>query len=316
MIYRRLGRTGIHISLVSLGTGGYNRLGQTKGVPERDIHRFIHYALDLGVNHFDTAVPPSYEDSELILGRALVDIPRDRYTLSTKFAVVDDNGQTIPATEIEQHVENSLRNMKVDELDILLLGGALMGHDYDHIANDMRPTLEKLLAAGKIRHIGSSENSSDDGGHTWLERAVEDGIIEAVMVAYNLMNQSAERTVFPGCRKNDVGAMGIYTVRNAFSVPGRLSEIVGELKGHGFIGDEVDTDDPLGWLLDGDEPSLASAAYRFSAANDAISTVVTGTIDSDHLAANVACVENPPLAEEKVTRLRELFGHLDVSIGN
>ena len=312
-----MGRTEIDVSLLSLGSGGYNRLGQAKGVPESEMHRFIHLAIDLGINHFDSAVPPSYGDSELILGRALAVVARDRYTLSTKFAVMDpDTGTAVSSEQTVKYVENSLVNMQVDELDILLLGGAGMGDDYDRILNEMRPTLERLVRDGKVRHIGSSENSSDDGGHSWLQKAVEDDLIEVVMVSYNMMNQSAERTVFPGCRNNDVGAMGIYTVRNAFSIPSRLCKVVAELKESGLLSDDIPDEDPLGWLLDDEEPSLASTAYRFSLANEEISTIVTGTIDAAHLEANVRSLEKPPLSAEKMARLRELFGHIDVSIGN
>ena len=318
MIYRRMGKTQIQVSLLSLGSGGYNAFGQRKGVPESEIHRLIRRALDLGINHFDTAARPSYLDSELILGRGLKDVPRDRYTLSTKFPVIDPHsGEVATAERVLLYVEDSLRYLQVDELDILLLGGAGSATDYPRVMEQLRPTFERLLREGKVRHLGSSENSSLDGGHSWLNRAVEDDIIEVVMVAYNMMNQSAEKTVFPACLEKGVGAMGIYTVRNAFGAPGRLPEVVAELVEKGLIAaDDVAADDPLGWLLDDDEPSLITAAYRFSAANNAISTVMTGTIDIAHLEANVQTLEKPPLPAEKQERLRELFGHLSVPIGN
>ena len=63
MIYRKLGRTGIDISLISLGSGGQNPFGQNTGIPESEIHNLIHRALDLGINHFDTAARPAYGDS-------------------------------------------------------------------------------------------------------------------------------------------------------------------------------------------------------------------------------------------------------------
>ena len=50
MIYRQLGRTGIDISLLSLGSGGQNPFGQNTGIPESEIHSLIHRALDLGIN--------------------------------------------------------------------------------------------------------------------------------------------------------------------------------------------------------------------------------------------------------------------------
>lgn len=58
MIYRRLGRTELEVSRPGLGSGGHTAFGQRIGMPESDIHRLVHRALDLGINYFDTA-PPS-----------------------------------------------------------------------------------------------------------------------------------------------------------------------------------------------------------------------------------------------------------------
>ena len=244
-------------------------------------------------------------------------MPRDSYTLSTKFAVVDqETGEVISPARATQYVDDSLRYLQVNELDILLLAGASDGNDYSRVLDRLGPTWEQLIREGKVRHLGSSEVSSVDGGHSWLNRVLQSDLMEVVMVAYNMMNQAAERTVFPLCRDKDVGAMGIYTVRNAFSIPGRLEEVVAELKQDGLLSeDSVPAKNPLGWLLDDEEPSLVSAAYRFSAANDAMTTIMTGTIDIAHLEANVRTIEKPPLPVEKQARLRELFGHLAVPVG-
>ena len=317
MIYRRMGRTDLQVSLLSLGSGGYNMFGQRAGVPESEIHRLVRHALDVGVNHFDTAAPPGYGDSELILGRALTGVPRDRYTLSTKFPVVSETGEAIAAARAVQYIEDSLSNMKVNELDMLLLAGDLKREHYPRVVEELLPTLERLLQEGKIRHLGSSEHSALDGSHEWLNRALEDNLIEVAMVAYNMMNQSAEQTVFPLCREKDVGTMGIFTVRNVFSIARRLEEVVAELKDKGLLAEEALPDeDVLGWLLDDEDPSLVAAAYRFSAGNDAISTIMCGTIDIDHLDANITALEKGPLTPDKQARLRELFGHLKDPIGN
>ena len=63
-----------------------------------------------------------------------------------------------------------------------------------------------------------------------MAEAVNDDLIEVVMIAYNIMNQSAEKTVFPRCKENGIGTMGIFTVRNAFSQPHSLTETVIDLK--------------------------------------------------------------------------------------
>tara|TARA_Y100000588_G_scaffold177449_1_gene191451 strand:+ start:13639 stop:14592 length:954 start_codon:yes stop_codon:yes gene_type:complete len=317
MIYRRLGRTDIQISLLSLGSGGHNPFGQGTGVPESEIHRLIHHALDLGINHFDSAVPPSYGDSEMILGRGLKDVSRDSYTLSTKFSVLDEHTREVISEEVlNRTVDNSLRNLQVDELDLFLVAGIQKEDEHIRALNEIRPMLERLLKSGKVRHIGTSEHSGGDGGHAWLETAVGDDLIEVVMVAYNMMNQSAERVVFPMCIEKQIGTMGIFTVRNAFSKPGSLEDTVKRLKQRGLLDEKVPDVNPLGWLLDDEEPSLVSAAYRFSAGNPALSTIMTGTINPDHLEGNVRTIQKPPLPNEKLSRLRDLFGHLSEVVGN
>jgi aryl-alcohol dehydrogenase-like predicted oxidoreductase len=85
MKFRRLGRTGLQVSLVGLGSGGPSALGQASGVPEPQAHRVVRRALDLGINLIDTAA--GYRDSEAILGRALHGVTRERYVLCTKFHV-------------------------------------------------------------------------------------------------------------------------------------------------------------------------------------------------------------------------------------
>ena len=83
MIYRKLGRTGLRVSLASFGTGGPSSFGQAKGMGASEQNALIRRCLDLGVNLFDTS--KNYGDSELILGRALRGVPRDSYHIVTKW---------------------------------------------------------------------------------------------------------------------------------------------------------------------------------------------------------------------------------------
>jgi len=73
MQFRRLGRTGLEVSVLGLGTGGHSRLGQNTGVSEEDVRWLVHYALDSGVNFIDTAA--AYAESEAILGRVFRETP-------------------------------------------------------------------------------------------------------------------------------------------------------------------------------------------------------------------------------------------------
>ena len=83
MEYRTLGRTGLNVSLLSYGTGGYSILGQTAGLTHKQQDALIARALDGGINLFDTS--PQYRQSEDILGRTLAGVARDSYVMVTKW---------------------------------------------------------------------------------------------------------------------------------------------------------------------------------------------------------------------------------------
>ena len=317
MEYRRLGRTDLQVSAIALGSGGPNRFGQLAGVPEADIHRLVHHALDLGINLFDTS--PGYSDSESILGRALAAVPRDRYYLSTKVVIDDEisGERAAPVDRVIASVEASLRRMRVDHIDVLLLAGWPQPGAYREIVEETIPQLRRLQEQGKFRFLSSSEVSAYDGAHAYLTRGLRDDLFDSVMVAYNLINQCAEREVFPLCRERDVGTHVIFAVRRLFPNPVRIGEVLAELERKQIVAaDALPAGDPFAWLLDHDTPDLISAAYKFCAAHPAVSTVMTGTNDIRHLEQNVAAVTGPPLPEEVMQRLRATFLGVTEVVGN
>lgn len=303
---------------MALGTGGPNIFGQ-RGVlrTDREIDALVKGAIDQGINLFDTAPGYGGGRSEELLCHCLQGIPRDKYVLSTKTAVVtkERDGILSPA-EFRESVENSLRRLGTDHLDVLLLAGVLDGGWYNRVTEDLVPEAQRLKAEGKIRFLGASESSSSDGEHLWLSQLLTDDLVDVVMVAYGLLNHSAEGDVFTRCQKRNVGAMVIYAVRRAFSQPARLVEIIRDLKQRGLVAPEVSESNPLGWLLENDEDCLSRVAYWFSASHPAVSTVLTGTTNPRHLRANIAALQSSPIPMDKLERLRELFGHLCEPIGN
>ncbi len=91
MIYRKLGKTGLKSSLLSLGTGGARKLGQTSGLSFQEQKKLIFKAFNLGVNFIDTA--PSYDESDRILGQILKDVSRNTCIISTKWTPREENNE-------------------------------------------------------------------------------------------------------------------------------------------------------------------------------------------------------------------------------
>lgn len=303
-----------------MGTGGAgDPLGQASGVPERDIRKLLHRAFDLGVNCFDTA--PSYMDSECILGRALKGMPRDDVVVSTKITLAGSMPgmaiQIMKPEDIESAVDASLKRLGMDHVDLLLMSVAGPEY-YDYVMNEQMPVLRQLQEKGKVRFLGSSEQSRSDGSHEWMRLLLASDAVDVVMVAYNMINQSARRLVHPVCVENDIGVLNIFTVRNVFRFPERIRETIMDLKERGLINSNgIPADKPLDWLLEDDQTeSFVEAAYRFAAYSEGVTTVMMGTLNIGRLEENIRNILKGPLPEEHIEKLHLLFNEVQEPVGN
>jgi aryl-alcohol dehydrogenase-like predicted oxidoreductase len=321
MEYRRLGRTALSVSLVSLGTGGPSQMGQTEQLAFSDQDALIHRALDLGINVFDTAM--AYGHSEDLLGRALADVARDRYVLATKLTPTrvsreaytttppgDTAADLIAPADVRRLCEESLRRLGTDVIDVYQVHGVTPDL-YPAVVEQLYPALLDLRSAGKIRFIGITERFFQDAAHTMLETAVPSGLWDTVMLKYGILNQAAAQTVLPLCQQHQVGVLNMASVRVKLTRPAELAALLSEWRAQGLLPpDAALGDDPLGWLVHDGVASVIDAGYKFAANQPAISTVLTGTARTQHLASNVDAILSGPLPPADEARLRTLFGHL------
>ena len=312
MQYRRFGRTDLRVSVVGLGSGGPSQLGQKSGVPAAAAIRVVRRALDLGINLLDTSA--AYGESEAILGRALQDVPRDRYVLATKFPPSGreaGKAKLRPAGALTQSLERSLQRLGVDYVDVFQLHG-VAPQAYRPVVERFLPEARRAQEQGKFRFLGISEVYVNDGPHAMLRTALAGNHFDTIMVGYNLLAPGAERVVLPAAQRHDVGVMIMFAVRRALSQPDYLVEIIAKLKDRGLLTpDAVPRDDPLGWLVHDGVESVTSAAYKFAAAHPAVSSVLSGTANIGHLEDNVCSVLGSPLPAADRARVLDLFGHIE-----
>ena len=314
MRYRTLGRTGLKISLLGFGTGGPSNLGQPANMPRSEQTALVHRCLDLGINLFDTA--SAYGHSEEILGFALDGVPRDRYILSTKWAHAPTWSQSgkgeadgtieTDAQVLVRSVENSLRLLCTDYLDILLLHG-LRTNQYDEVVRRFWPELGRLQQAGKVRFIGFSERFIADPRHQTIVHGLQNhpDLWDVMMLKYGILNQYAAKEALPLAQQQGVGVLNMAAVRIKLPRPDQLEALIQDWKQRGLVPeDSLPKRDPLGWLVHDHIRSVIDAGYRFAADHPAVGSVLTGTADLSHLEQNAAAIEGPSLPRRRHRRVR------------
>jgi len=313
MEYTTLGRTGLRVSVAGLGCGGPSRLGLRDNKSEWQCVTLVRQALDLGVNFLDTA---EVYGTEEIVGKAVAAFTRDRVIISTKKKFPLDNPKD-PAGEVRKSLEQSLRLLKTDYIDVYHAHGVEPG-EYAYATTELLPVLTKMRDEGKIRFIGVTEAFVDDMSHRMLRQAVEDGHWDVVMAGFNMLNQSARKEVFSKALEKNVGTLVMFAVRRALSQPKRLREVWAELRKKDLVdGNAGNPDAPLDFLIaDGKASSLVDAAYRFCRHQPGVNVVLSGTGNADHLKENLASLAKPPLPKAVTARLKEIFARVDSVTGN
>ncbi|MBO6561762.1 MAG: NADP(H)-dependent aldo-keto reductase [Nisaea sp.] len=216
MEYRPLGRTDLRVSVICLGTMTYGEQNT-----EAEGHQQMDYALERGVNFFDTAemysVPPraeTYGRTEEVIGTWFkASGKRDKVILATKvvgpgerFAHVRDGKPKFDRKHITQAVEDSLRRLQTDYIDLYQLHWPERSVNtfgklgYTHVEDEVWTPLEEslgvladLVKEGKIRHIGLS-NETPWGAMKCIALAETMGLprVASIQNPYNLLNRSFE----------------------------------------------------------------------------------------------------------------------------
>jgi aryl-alcohol dehydrogenase-like predicted oxidoreductase len=206
MEYRPLGRTGVQVSKLCLGTMMFGAWGNTD---HDDSIRIIHRALDAGINFVDTADVYSAGESEAIVGKAIRTPPsrRDDVVLATKVSVPmddDPNHRGNSRRWIVQEVENSLRRLGTDWIDLYQIHRPDPTTDIDETLG----ALTDLVHQGKVRYIGSSSFSAGqmvEAQWTARERRLERFRTE--QPPYSLLTRGIELDVLPTAQRHGMGIL-------------------------------------------------------------------------------------------------------------
>lgn len=314
MNYRPLGRTGLNVSEVSLGTWAFGSPSIYGAVDSGDAHRAIRGALDAGINFFDTA--PLYGTKEAdgiaeqVLGAAL-GADRDRVTIATKFGRYHSRVHTnelFDGETVTWSVEQSLRRLGTDRLDVLFFHSPT--HP-DKIKDNVWTALEGLKRSGKVRFVGLSCGFIQDTADMTRAWATQ-GRIDVAQIAYSLTYREWEPIIA------DLGRQGVGIVARESLANGFLASVfqrdtvfpAGSLNSRYSreeIVERVDLADRYKALLvRRDVKSLAAAAMRWVLDNPHISLVLSGSKKLEEILDCAAASDATPFSAGELAAARAL----------
>jgi aryl-alcohol dehydrogenase-like predicted oxidoreductase len=299
MRFRRLGDSGLTVSVVGIGCNNFGRRIDLEATRE-----VVHAALDAGVTLFDTA--DIYGESEDFLGEVL-GAARSDIVLATKFGM-DMSGKLGPdwgargsRRYIRKAVESSLRRLRTDWIDL-----------YQMHAPDSATPIEETLAAldelvdeGKVRYVGCSNFSAwqlADAEWTARTKGLERFI--SAQNHYSLIERGVEAELVPACRQYGVGLLPFYPLANGL-LSGKYRR--GEQAPEGtrlvdraeWLDDaRFDQVEALSAYAEERGISLLEVAIGGLAAKHAVASVIAGATKPEQIRANVAAGAWVPSRED------------------
>ncbi|XP_031248936.1 perakine reductase-like [Pistacia vera] len=217
----KLGSQGLEVSKLGFGCSGLTGI-YNDPVPEEEAFSLVKHAFDKGITFFDTADAYGNNANELLVGKALKQLPRDKIQLATKFGVWHQKTGTIicgTPQYVRACCEASLKRLGVEYIDLY----------YQHRVDTSVPIedtvgeLKKLVEEGKIKYIGLSEACPDT-----IRRAHSVHPITALQMEWSLWTRDIEEEIVPLCRKLGIGIVTYSPLARGFFGGKKVVETVPE----------------------------------------------------------------------------------------
>ena len=310
MEYRQLGNSGVRVSVIGLGT---NQFG-SDALPQKEVNNVIDTALDLGINHLDSANSYQNGRSEETLGQALKG-RWDKFVLATKFYFpVGDgpNDRGASRYHLMNAVEASLRRLQSDYIDLYYV------HRWDEttpIEETLR-ALDDLIRMGKVRYVGASAFAAWQLAHANLLAEVRNWRpFTVVQSHYHLLEREVEREVLPYCRAHKVGFIPFFPLAGGFltgkykrgegAPPGSRGERSDYVKQY-MTGTNYDTIEQLITWAEARDHTLNELAHAWLLAQPQVCSVISGATKLEHVLSNVKAADWA-LSAAEVAEINEIL---------
>ena len=287
MEYRQLGKSGLQVSVIGLGTNNFGRRVDAKGTDT-----VVSHALDVGINLVDTSNSYGGTLSEEYIGRALKG-KRDRAIIATKVSSRMGDGPN-QAGNSRQHimteVENSLRRLGTGYIDLYQIHFP----DRNTPIDETLRALDDLVHQGKVRYIGCSNFTAWQVCEAiWTSQTLGVAPFISVQPAYSMLDRRVETELVPFCVQYGLGILPYYPLANGF-LTGKYRR--GEPVPEGTRLAENDRGmftDKMFDLLEGlerfcaeREHTVLELAFAWLLTNPGVSCVIAGATKAEQIVAN------------------------------
>lgn len=301
MEYRVLGKTNLRVSKLGFGAsslgGVFHSFDEHRGIDA------VFTAVDEGINFIDVSPYYGYYKAETVLGKALKDIPREKFILSTKVGRYGEDGHNTwdySAERVTRSVYESMERLHVDFVDILYVHDIEFA-DLNQIANETLPALHRLKEEGVVKHVGCTDLQLEN--LKWIVEHTEPGTVECLLnFCHYCLCDDKLVDFLDFFEENGVGvsnaspfSMGLLTERGVPDWHPAPKPLVKACEQAAQYCKE------MGYPIE-------KLAMQFSVSNPRIASTIFSTTRPENLKNNIAFI-NEPIDWDLVAKVREIIGN-------
>ncbi|MDO8429148.1 MAG: aldo/keto reductase [Candidatus Daviesbacteria bacterium] len=324
MNYRTLGKTGLKVSEIGCGTWQLaNDLNAWVGADLDESLRSLEKFADLGGNFIDTAWIYGYDDSqpsrhpsEELIGKFLKKSgKRDKLVIATKVPPKNMHwpalkgvpiSEVFPGDWIEQCVDDSLRSLGVDSIDLVQF------HVWqDDFAEEdaWKETIQKIMKSGKVKFWGISINDYQPSN---CLKTLDTGLISTIQFIFNIFHQKPAEKLLPYAKEHNIGLIARVPLDEG-GLSGKLTTDTvfddGEFRKEYFSKDRLEElvrrNEELIRVAGGEAKTLVELALRYLLSFDEVSTVIPGMRRIKNVEANTSFSDGIKLSEQLMNELKK-----------
>lgn len=305
MEYRELGKTGLKVSTIGFGAsslgGVFHSFNEQRGIDA------VFAGIDAGINYIDVSPYYGHYKAETVLGKALKDIPRDKFVLSTKVGRYGENGVNTwdySAERVTKSVYESMERLNIDYIDIIYVHDiefqASLPGGLQKVADETLPALHELKKKGVVGHVGCTDLQLEN--LRWIIENTDPGTVECLLsFCHYCLNDDKLVDFLDFFEQNGVGV----TNASPFSM-GLLTER-GVPDWHPAPKPLVEKCVAAAEFCKQQGYPIEKLAMQFSCSNPRIASTIFSTTRPENLLKNIEFC-NDPIDWQLVKKVQEIIG--------